>query len=149
MTSAPDANISPAKWMNNITWEASDPFRIEWLNTRRTEFWKLGDLKNPLNDGKPVFVGRDGQEYPEACGRTMIRILDRVDRGTREKERERRAGRGASWKQRRAGRDDGEMEGDGGRVEDDEPSAWGLNLMSENADVGSASTAEDLLLLEY
>ncbi|KAK1249032.1 hypothetical protein MKX07_002548 [Trichoderma sp. CBMAI-0711] len=149
MTSAPDANISPAKWMNNITWEASDPFRIEWLNTRRTEFWKLGDLKNPLNDGKPVFVGRDGQEYPETCGRAMIRILDRVDRGTREKERERRAGRGASWKQRRAGRDDGEMEGDGGQVEDDEPSAWGLNLMSENADVASASTAEDLLLLEY
>ncbi|KAL7807237.1 YT521-B-like domain-containing protein [Trichoderma gracile] len=159
MTSAPDAAIPPAKWMGNITWEASDPFRIEWLSTRRTEFWKLGDLKNPLNDGKPVFVGRDGQEYPEACGRKMIRILDRADRGTRE--RERRAGRGAAvlssssssslWKERRAGPDGGMMEGDGGgRVEDEEPSPWGLDQVSDNGDAASAdNTAEDLLLLEY
>ncbi|KAL7815460.1 YT521-B-like domain-containing protein [Trichoderma aethiopicum] len=154
MTSAPDGNIPPAKWMNNISWEASAPFRIEWLNTRRTEFWRLGDLANPLNDGKPVFIGRDGQEYPEQCGRKMVRILDRLDRGTRE--RERRTGRrgaavvsSSSWKERRDYGDAGEMEGDDGEVEDERPSSWGLNLASMNGDVAPASTAEDLLLLDY
>ncbi|RFU80259.1 gpi mannosyltransferase 2 [Trichoderma arundinaceum] len=77
MTTAPHANIARAKWMASITWAASHPFRVEWLNTRSTEFWRMGDLKNPLKDGAPVFVGRDGQEYPESCGRKIIEILDR------------------------------------------------------------------------
>ncbi|TFA97616.1 Zinc finger CCCH domain-containing protein 45 [Trichoderma ghanense] len=152
MTSAPDGNIPPAKWMDNITWEASDPFRIEWLSTRRTEFWKLGDLKNPLNDGKPVFVGRDGQEYPEACGHKMVRVLNRVDRGTRERRGVRGAAVSSSWKERRAcGGDVGKMEGDGGEVEEETSSSspWGVDQVSEDGDAASASTAEDLLLLEY
>ncbi|PTB67200.1 YTH-domain-containing protein [Trichoderma citrinoviride] len=170
MASAPDDSIPPAKWMNNITWEASGPFRITWLNTDRTEFWRLGDLKNPLNDGKPVFVGRDGQEYPEACGRKMVRILDRVERGTRERERRRGGGGGggggggaaaaaavsssSSWKERRlcgGGGDGGKLEGDGGEAnEDDETSSpLGHHQVSDNGDAASASTAEDLLLLEY
>lgn len=82
MTTAPDADIAAPKWMSNIPWEASSPFRIEWLNTRRTEFWKLGELKNPFNDGAHVFVGRDGQEYPESCGRKIVRVM-----GRRTKER--------------------------------------------------------------
>ncbi|UKZ62609.1 uncharacterized protein TrAtP1_003850 [Trichoderma atroviride] len=76
MTTAPDPNIAPAKWMSNISWKASHPFRIEWLNTRRTAFWTLGDLKNAFNDHAPVFVGRDGQEYPEDCGRKILEVLD-------------------------------------------------------------------------
>ncbi|KAM0451461.1 hypothetical protein ACHAO4_006136 [Trichoderma viride] len=76
MTTAPDPNIAPAKWMSNISWKASYPFRIEWLNTRRTAFWTLGDLKNAFNDDAPVFVGRDGQEYPEDCGRKILEVLD-------------------------------------------------------------------------
>ncbi|KAM0469735.1 hypothetical protein ACHAPX_010316 [Trichoderma viride] len=76
MTTAPDLNIAPAKWMSNISWKASYPFRIEWLNTRRTAFWTLGDLKNAFNDDAPVFVGRDGQEYPEDCGRKILDVLD-------------------------------------------------------------------------
>lgn len=32
---------------------------------------------NPLNDWKPIFVGRDGQEFPETCGREMVYVLDR------------------------------------------------------------------------
>ncbi|GFP52800.1 YTH domain-containing protein 1 [Trichoderma asperellum] len=76
MTTAPDLDIAPAKWMSNISWQTSYPFRIEWLNTRRTEFWTLGDLKNAFNDNAPVFVGRDGQEYPEDCGRKILEMLD-------------------------------------------------------------------------
>ncbi|PNP37307.1 hypothetical protein TGAMA5MH_10789 [Trichoderma gamsii] len=76
MTTAPDLNIAPAKWMSNISWKASYPFRIEWLNTRRTAFWTLGDLKNAFNDDAPVFVGRDGQEYPEDCGHKILEVLD-------------------------------------------------------------------------
>jgi hypothetical protein len=82
MTTAPSPDIATAKWMNNISWEASSPFRVEWLNTRRTEFWNLGDLKNSFNDEAPVFVGRDGQEYPESCGRKIIEI---INRGTGER----------------------------------------------------------------
>lgn len=77
MTTAPDPEIVPAKWMSNISWQTSYPFRIEWLNTRRTEFWTLGDLKNAFNDNAPVFVGRDGQEYPEQCGRKILEVFDR------------------------------------------------------------------------
>lgn len=76
MTTAPGPEIVPAKWMSNISWKASHPFRIEWLNTRRTPFWTLGDLKNAFNDDAPVFVGRDGQEYPEDCGRKILEVLD-------------------------------------------------------------------------
>ncbi|KAH6608818.1 gpi mannosyltransferase 2 [Trichoderma cornu-damae] len=77
MKTAPHANIAMVKWMENINWDASRPFRIEWLNTQRTEFWKLGGLKNAFNDGAPVFVGRDGQEYPESCGRKIVEIINR------------------------------------------------------------------------
>ncbi|KAL7926688.1 YT521-B-like domain-containing protein [Trichoderma austrokoningii] len=76
MTTAPDPTIAPAKWMSNISWKTSHPFRIEWLNTRRTPFWTLGDLKNAFNDDALVFVGRDGQEYPEDCGRKILEVLD-------------------------------------------------------------------------
>lgn len=85
MTSPPTTTIPPAKWMNNISWEASLPFRVQWLSTHRTEFWKFGKLRNPLNDWKPIFVGRDGQEFPETCGREMVYVLDRG--GVRERGR--------------------------------------------------------------
>ncbi|KAL7788186.1 hypothetical protein V8C37DRAFT_411754 [Trichoderma ceciliae] len=93
LTTAPNADIATARWMSNISWQASSPFRIEWLNTRRTEFWKLGDLKNSFNDDAPVFFGRDGQEYPESCGRKIIEIMDR---GTGER------GVTSSWTTRQA-----------------------------------------------
>ncbi|KAL6786259.1 YT521-B-like domain-containing protein [Trichoderma sp. SZMC 28012] len=85
MTSPPTTTIPPSDWMNNISWEASAPFRIQWLSTHRTEFWKFGKLSNPLNDWKPIFVGRDGQEFPETCGREMVYVLDRG--GVRERGR--------------------------------------------------------------
>ncbi|PTB48042.1 hypothetical protein M431DRAFT_535828 [Trichoderma harzianum CBS 226.95] len=77
MTSPPTTTIPPPEWMNNISWEASLPFHVQWLSTHRTEFWKFGKLRNPLNDWKPIFVGRDGQEIPETCGREMVYVLDR------------------------------------------------------------------------
>lgn len=83
MTTAPDPKIAPTKWMSNISWKASYPFRIEWLNTRRTAFWTLGSLKNPFNDDAPVFVGRDGQEYPEDCGRKILEVLDQSPEETK------------------------------------------------------------------
>ncbi|KAJ4855495.1 uncharacterized protein T069G_11053 [Trichoderma breve] len=85
MTSPPTTTIPPPEWMNNISWEASLPFRVQWLSTHRTEFWKFGKLRNPLNDWKPIFVGRDGQEFPETCGREMVYVLDRG--GVRERGR--------------------------------------------------------------
>jgi hypothetical protein len=56
----------------------TEPFRIDWINEAETPFSQMGDLKNPYNEYNPVFVGRDGQEYPEDCGRRMMGIMDRV-----------------------------------------------------------------------
>ncbi|KAL7929071.1 YT521-B-like domain-containing protein [Trichoderma chlorosporum] len=81
MITRPQATIPHAKWMRDIPWNPSAPFRIQWLNTTRTDFWRLGDLRNPLNGGRLVFIGKDGQELPEACGREVIRVLDQGDGG--------------------------------------------------------------------
>ncbi|KKO97560.1 hypothetical protein THAR02_10343 [Trichoderma harzianum] len=103
MTSPPTTTIPPPKWMNNISWEASLPFRVQWLSTHRTEFWKFGKLRNPLNDGKPIFVGRDGQEFPETCGREMVYVLDRGE------GRERGRSGAGSWRARK-GYDDADKD---------------------------------------
>ena len=76
MTSAPGPGVERPSWMSDILWDTSDPFRINWKNTATTEFWRMNHLKNALNDHKPVFVGRDGQEFPFHCGREMAYIMD-------------------------------------------------------------------------
>ncbi|KAK4077938.1 uncharacterized protein Triagg1_3632 [Trichoderma aggressivum f. europaeum] len=104
MTSLPSSTIPPPKWMSKTSWRHSAPFGVQWLSTHRTEFWNFGKLRNPLNDGKPVFIGRDGQEIPETCGREMVCVLDQ---GAAEKR-----GRGSvtSWRVRRDYDDDGKDE---------------------------------------
>ncbi|KAL7904400.1 YT521-B-like domain-containing protein [Trichoderma velutinum] len=150
MTSPPTTTIPPAKWMDNISWKPGPPFRIQWLSTRRTEFWRLNDLKNPLNDGEPVFVGRDGQEFPESCGRKMVRVLDR--RLLRDRERS----SDDSWMTRK-GYDDAHKDGmatwqhDNG--DKDEMATWQNDESSEAGEDVSASPepeqADDMPLIKY
>lgn len=152
MTTAPRADIPAAKWMNNIDWEASDPFRVEWLNTRRTEFWKLGDLKNAFNDGAPVFVGRDGQEYPEECGRKMIEVMDRGGAGE-----QRQHSVSSSWSTQRPWNDAGLAE----FLRKHRPRSWreaAPDRFKELSDAGEPAEAEaeagfepadDMPLIDY
>lgn len=78
MSSLPSSNIPKPDWVINTDLRATDPFRVDWINEVETEFSQIGDLKNPLNEMNPVFVGRDGQEFGEECGRKMMGIMDRV-----------------------------------------------------------------------
>ncbi|UKZ53460.1 hypothetical protein TrVGV298_007252 [Trichoderma virens] len=137
----------PAKWMSTISWEPSAPFRIQWLNTRRTEFWKLGELRNPLNDGEPVFVGRDGQEFPEACGRKMLRVMDRGG-GARE-----RNGAASSWMTRTNVASLWTTRKTCDHADKDEISAWQHDESSEGGEVVSAGTepepVDDMPLIKY
>ncbi|EFY90623.1 YT521-B-like family protein [Metarhizium acridum CQMa 102] len=80
MTSAPDHSIPHPPWIVSTTHDmhTTAPFRIDWINEAETPFSQVGDLKNPYNEYNPVFVGRDGQEYSEDCGRFMMGVMDRV-----------------------------------------------------------------------
>ncbi|GJN73651.1 hypothetical protein PLICBS_007733 [Purpureocillium lilacinum] len=76
MTSAPDASIPMPDWMANVNLPAvTDPFRIEWITKTETDFERFGGLFNPLNEGRPVVVGRDGLEYPAYLGRKMMELM--------------------------------------------------------------------------
>ncbi|KAG6086168.1 hypothetical protein E4U33_007814 [Claviceps sp. LM78 group G4] len=80
MTSLPDASIPPPLW---ITATANDmhtthPFHIHWVKTAEISFYEFAHLKNALNEHLSVSVGRDGQEYPQDCGRRMVQVMNRV-----------------------------------------------------------------------
>lgn len=80
MTSAPDGNITRPGWINTTMADMSTtfPFHVSWLNAFETPFDQFGDLKNHLYEDRPVFFGRDGQEYPDECGVKMLEIMDRA-----------------------------------------------------------------------
>lgn len=80
MTSTPDHSIPHPPWITITTHDmhTTAPFRIDWINESETPFSQLGDLKNPYNEYNPVFVGRDGQEYSEDCGRRMMSVMDHL-----------------------------------------------------------------------
>ena len=75
MASAPGAAPTPS-WAKQLIWESTPPFYIEWLCTNETRFNRCGQLKNSLNEGQAVLVGRDGQEIEENCGRGLCELMD-------------------------------------------------------------------------
>ncbi|KAK2612979.1 hypothetical protein QQS21_000908 [Conoideocrella luteorostrata] len=80
MTSPPDPNIPLRSWITSTTRDmhTTHPFRVDWINESETPFVQLGELKSPYNEYHPVYVGRDGQEFSEDCGRRMMQVMDRV-----------------------------------------------------------------------
>ena len=75
MASAPGAAPTPS-WAKQLIWESTPPFYIEWISTNETRFNRCGQLKNSLNEGQAVLVGRDGQEIEEKCGRGLCELID-------------------------------------------------------------------------
>jgi hypothetical protein len=75
MESLPGKAPEPS-WAKGLRWPCSQPFYIRWMTVAQTRFSKVGYLKNPLNDMAPVFIGRDGQEIEDKCGRELCSLID-------------------------------------------------------------------------
>lgn len=78
MITAPSASIPAPSWSNALLWPTSPPFYVEWISIAETPFSRAGHLKNVLNDGLAVVVGRDGQEIEERCGRELCKIIKQI-----------------------------------------------------------------------
>ncbi|KAK0672037.1 YT521-B-like domain-containing protein [Cercophora samala] len=76
MTSAPSRKIPSPWWMKSLPWGTSEPFRLEWLSTTPLEFGRVRRMTNPLNEGLPVFVGKDGQEIEISVGHDLLNEMD-------------------------------------------------------------------------
>jgi hypothetical protein len=77
MQSAPGEAPTPS-WTKNLLWPTSGPFWIRWITIADVRFSRVGHLKNSLNEGLAVLVGRDGQEIEEECGRALCESIDDV-----------------------------------------------------------------------
>ncbi|KAL2266183.1 hypothetical protein VTJ83DRAFT_5535 [Remersonia thermophila] len=104
MTSAPSPDTPKPSFAKNIHWDTSDAFRVEWLSKTSVDFWRVGHLKNALNDNEPVLVGKDGQEIEPECGADLLRIMESVaierERGADkdgDRHRHERGGHGAGY----------------------------------------------------
>ncbi len=85
MVSPPSPDTPHPTFERGIHWEVSPPFRVQWLSKTSVEFFRIGHLKNALNEGLAVLVGKDGQEVEEGCGRELVREMfafaEAVERG--------------------------------------------------------------------
>jgi len=97
MASPPSPDTPRPTWMDNIHWETSAPFRVEWLNTATTGFSYVHHLKNSLNEDLSVVVGKDGQEIEEECARGLMREMDSTADAESDRDRRERAAR--EWKE--------------------------------------------------
>ncbi|VDN98917.1 unnamed protein product [Rodentolepis nana] len=51
----------------------SHPFRLDWIIKHELPFNNVAHLTNSWNEGKPVKIGRDGQEIEPVCGQALCR----------------------------------------------------------------------------
>ncbi len=49
---------------------------MEWKRRYDLPFEATAAMYNPLNEGKPVRICRDGQELPPELGRALTRMVD-------------------------------------------------------------------------
>lgn len=75
MQSLPGSAPTPP-WVKNLLWKSSPPFHVRWITVSETRFSRVGHLKNALNEGQAVLVGRDGQEIEEECGVELCEVID-------------------------------------------------------------------------
>lgn len=81
-------SVDVPEWQTSINWESAGAFRVRWLVICSTRFTRIGHLKNPYNDNRPVLIGKDGQEIEEKCGETLITLMDEEYREAAEAWRE-------------------------------------------------------------
>ncbi|KAL9594924.1 MAG: hypothetical protein Q9219_006755 [cf. Caloplaca sp. 3 TL-2023] len=80
MQTLPSPEIPAPGWQKALLWSSTDPFRIKWITVAETRFQLVGHLKNALNEGQAVLVGRDGQEIEGECGRALCELIDETAR---------------------------------------------------------------------
>ena len=72
--------MSSAGMQNTALWEDSaavgGTFRVDWKRRFDLPFSATNHLYNPMNEGKPVRIGRDGQEVPADVGRALCQLFD-------------------------------------------------------------------------
>lgn len=69
---------SPVQWVlpPGLTAKAlGGVFMLDWVNTNELSFSKTLHLFNPLNEGKPVKIARDGQEIDGRVGEELCRLF--------------------------------------------------------------------------
>lgn len=108
MSTAPSPDTPRPGWMNNVHWDSSPPFRVEWLNKVPVQFSRINGLKNSYNDDHPVLVGKDGQEVEERCGRELLRVMQNTAAAAE-------GGGGAQQKKFDTPRKEPQQQGGGGR----------------------------------
>jgi hypothetical protein len=108
MENIPGSEPTPS-WQQNINWETPGAFKVchfillprrqrsssalkyirltkaqvSWITIANTRFSRVGHLKNALNEGLAVLIGKDGQEIEEKCGSELCRLLDEEAEGQR------------------------------------------------------------------
>jgi hypothetical protein len=69
-----------AAWQSQDPWEGGaavgGTFRVVWLRRYDLPFGATEHLANPLNEGKPVKVCRDGQELPAELGEALVALIE-------------------------------------------------------------------------
>ncbi|KAK2732832.1 hypothetical protein FQN57_002474 [Myotisia sp. PD_48] len=72
-TAPGDNKLEAPRWAFN----SSNPTcKVKWMNTNEVLFKHLGRLNNVYNEGKAVFVGRDGQGVDAKCGVQLCLSFD-------------------------------------------------------------------------
>lgn len=54
-------------------------FKVDWICRKELSFTNTGHLFNPWNEGKPVKIGRDGQEIESKVGAELCRLFPEDD----------------------------------------------------------------------
>ena len=71
-------NKSPVQWLLPPGLSAKalgGVFSLDWVNANELSFTKTLHLFNPLNEGKPVKIARDGQEIDSRVGEELCRLF--------------------------------------------------------------------------
>ncbi|KAI1387184.1 uncharacterized protein F4822DRAFT_276140 [Hypoxylon trugodes] len=76
MRSGPSRAIRAPKWLREVRWNISDPFRVEWYNTITIDSDKVSHIMNRFNNFLSVTRSRNGQEINDGAGRDMLEILE-------------------------------------------------------------------------
>lgn len=66
--------LQMATWENNMTMGGT--FDLEWRRAYGLRWEDVQHLHNPLNEGKPVKISRDGQELPPDLGHTLLVMIE-------------------------------------------------------------------------
>lgn len=72
---SPIGSADSTLWQND-SFRESGVFRVEWLQALELPFTATTHLRNPLNYGKPVKIGRDGQEIPVDIAHQLCALID-------------------------------------------------------------------------